>query len=143
MQSKQHLSSHELEEISVIKNVGRRMATNSLIVKGWTVAALGTTLALSSTRYQALVGVLAVLVLWYLDAYFLRQKNAYNLLSRELAEHKLDIDDEFFELGTARREAGVQVPGSGALMLSTRLLVFYGPILTFMLAYVGYLSVFE
>lgn len=140
MQGESNFSSYELEEIGTIQNIANRMATNSFIIKGWTVAVLGIILLLSSTRYQALIAVFALLVLWYLDAYFLRQKKTYRALCKEIVENKLNIADEFFDIRTARYEAGIDVPRPSKLMRSKTLLIFYGSILALTVAYVGILS---
>jgi|ERR1035437_3647971 hypothetical protein len=133
-------SSYELETIGTIQHIISRMATNSFIIKGWTVAVLGIILLLSSTLYQALIAVFAVLIFWYLDAYFLRQKKTYRALYNEIVANKLNTGDEFFSMRTTRYEAGIEVPRPGKLMLSKTLLIFYGSILTLTCAYVGILS---
>ena len=133
-------SSYELEAIETIQHIINRMATNSFIIKGWTVAVVGAILLLSGTRYQALIAVFAVLFFWYLDAYFLRQKKMYRALCNEIVENKLNTSDEFFNMRTARYEAGIEAPRPGKLMLSKALLIFYGSILTLTCAYVGILS---
>ena len=117
------------------------MATNSLIIKGWVVAVLGIIVLLGSTRYQALIAVFALLVFWYLDAYFQRQKKVYGALYNEIVENKLNIGDEFFDVRTARYEASTEVPRAGRLMLAKPLLIFYGSIVALACAYVGILSV--
>ena len=105
-------ASYELETIGTIQHVINRMATNSFIIKGWTVAVLGIILLLNGTRYQASIAVFALLVFWYLDAYFLRQKKTYRVLYNEIIDNKLNIGDEFFDIRTARYEAGIEVPRS-------------------------------
>ncbi len=132
--------SYELETIGTIQHIINRMATNSFIIKGWTVAVLGIILLLNGTRYQASIAVFALLVFWYLDAYFLRQKKTYRVLYDEIVDNKLNIGDEFFDIRTARYEAGIEVPRSSKLMLSKTLLIFYGSILALTCAYVGILS---
>ncbi|MGZ4926067.1 MAG: hypothetical protein ACXV4B_06400 [Halobacteriota archaeon] len=134
-------SPYELETIRTIQHVRARMATNSLIIKGWVVAVLGIVVLLGSTRYQALIAVFALLVFWYLDAYFQRQKKAYGALYNEIVENKLNIGDEFFDMKTAWYEVGIEVPRAGKLMLSKTLLIFYGSLLTLTCAYVGILFV--
>ena len=138
----QNFSPYELEEIGTIHNIANRMATNSLIIKGWAVVVLGVTLFLSTTGYQALIAVFALLVFWYLDAYFLRQKRTYRALYKEIVENKLSIGDEFFDMRTARREAGIDVPGPSKLMFSKTLLIFYGFFLTLTFASAGILFAF-
>ncbi len=133
-------SSYELETIGTIQHIINRMATNSIIIKGWTVAVLGIILLLRGTWYQALIAVFAVLIFWYLDAYFLRQKKTYRVLYDEIVDYKLNIGDEFFDIRTARCEAGIEVPRSSKLMLSKTLLIFYGSILTLTCACVAILS---
>ncbi len=132
--------SYELETIGTIQHIINRMATNSIIIKGWTLAVLGIILLLSGTWYQALIVVFAVLIFWYLDAYFLRQKKTYRVLYDEIVDNKLNIGDEFFDIRTARCEAGIEVPRSSKLMLSKTLLIFYGSILTLTCACVAILS---
>lgn len=132
-------SSYELEVLSTIQNITKRMATNSLIIKGWTVVVVGIILLLSSTEYQALIAVFALLVFWYLDAYFLQQKKMYRALYKEIVENKLNIGDDFFDIRTARYEAGIEVPRPNKLMRSKTLLIFYGSILTLTFASVGIL----
>ena len=132
--------SYELETIGTIQHIINRMATNSFIIKGWTVAVLGIILLLNGTRYQASIAVFALLVFWYLDAYFLRQKKTYRVLYNEIIDNKLNIGDEFFDIRTARYEAGIEVPRSSKLMLSKTLLIFYGSILTLTCACVAILS---
>jgi len=131
--------SYELEVLSTIQNIAKRMATNSLIIKGWTVVVVGIILLLSSTEYQALIAVFALLVFWYLDAYFLQQKKMYRALYKEIVENKLNIGDDFFDIRTARYEAGIEVPRPNKLMRSKTLLIFYGSILTLTFASVGIL----
>jgi len=130
-------SSYELEVLSTIQNIAKRMATNSLIIKGWTVVVVGIILLLSSTEYQALIAVFALLVFWYLDADFLQQKKMYRALYKEIVENKLNIGDDFFDIRTARYEAGIEVPRPNKLMRSKTLLIFYGSILTLTFASVG------
>jgi len=139
MQQEGNVSSYELEVRGTVQNIARRMATNSLIIKGWTVVVVGIILLLSSTEYQALIAVFALLVFWYLDAYFLQQKKMYRALYKEIVENKLNIGDDFFDIRTARYEAGIEVPRPSKSMLSKTLLIFYGSILTLMFASVGIL----
>jgi hypothetical protein len=133
-------SSYELETIGTIQHIINRMATNSFIIKGWTVAVFGIILLLSGTWYQALIAVFAALIFWYLDAYFLRQKKMYRALYNEIVENKLNTGDEFFNMRTARYEAGIEVPRPSKLMFSKTLLIFYGSIVALTCAYVGILS---
>jgi len=141
MQRELNVSSYELETIGTIRHIINRMATNSFIIKGWTLAVLGIILLLSSTRYQALIAVFALLVFWYLDAYFLREEKTFRALYNEIVENKLNTSDEFFDMRTARYEAGIEVPRPSKLMLSKTLLIFYGSIVALACAYVGILSV--
>jgi len=137
MQHEPTFSSYELEQIRAIQNIARRMATNSFIIKGWTVAVLAIILLLSGTLYQTLIAVFAVLVFWFLDAYFVRKKKTYTALYTAIVENKVNTGDEFFDMRTALYEAGIEVPRSSNLMLSKTLLFFYGFILALTFAYAG------
>jgi len=77
--------SYELETIGTIQHIINRMATNSIIIKGWTLAVLGIILLLSGTWYQALIAVFAVLIFWYLDAYFCGKKRRIGYCTTRLS----------------------------------------------------------
>lgn len=71
------------KHLDFIQAVIARQASNSFLVKGWglTVATAAFALAVKEDAPQvAVVGVLAVLAFWYLDAFFLRQERLFRCL---------------------------------------------------------------
>lgn len=71
------------KHLEFIQAVIARQASNSFLVKGWglTVATAAFAFAVKEDAPQvALVGVVAVLAFWYLDAFFLRQERRFRCL---------------------------------------------------------------
>jgi hypothetical protein len=72
-----------LKHLEMIQNVITRMAQNSFALKGWTVTLVAALFALADMERKPLYLVatlLAVLVFWVLDAFFLRQENLFRKL---------------------------------------------------------------
>ncbi len=118
----------KLKHLEMIQAVVNRMASNSFLLKGWSVTLVSALLALAaanSDRRFVFVAVLPLLMFWLLDAYFLRQerlfrklydkvRNARGECDRLLNEHRaarcgnglLDRRDVFTDAGDLLRRAG-------------------------------------
>lgn len=73
----------KLKHLELIQSVINRMASNSFMLKGWSVVLVSALLILVSRQggsSWALVGLIPTLVFWGLDAYFLRQERLYRSL---------------------------------------------------------------
>lgn len=69
------------------------MASNSFLLKGWTVTLAAALLAVGAKEAEArfpLVGLLPALGFWWLDAYYLRQERLF----RTLYDHARRASDE-------------------------------------------------
>ena len=80
------------KHLEFVQTVIARQASNSFLVKGWalTVAAAAYAFAVKErAEGVAVVGVMAVLAFWYLDAFFLRQERLFRCLYKSV----IDPDD--------------------------------------------------
>lgn len=78
----------KLKHLEFVQNIISRMATNSFLLKGWSVLLTASLLALSapdSNRRFALLAYAPLVVLWMLDAYFLAQERSFRSLFRLVA----------------------------------------------------------
>lgn len=78
-----------------------RMASQSFLVKGWSVTLAAAALGLAvkeNHRAFALIGMLPVAILWWLDAYFLALERGFRGLYREAAERALRQQPPTFDM---------------------------------------------
>ena len=87
----------KLKHLEFVQAVINRMAGNSFFLKGWSVALVSAVFVLAAKDGNASiipVAYLPVLVLWFLDAYFLRQERLYRRLYdavRVLPDEEIDF----------------------------------------------------
>jgi hypothetical protein len=82
------MESERIKHLEFIQNVITRMNTNSFQVKGWTVTIVSVLLALYASARESgfiLVGIVPVLVFWFLDAYYLTQERRFRGLYDDVA----------------------------------------------------------
>ena len=78
-----------MKEIDVIQNVIKRMASNSFMLKGWTITLVVVSLVLRGDKISALIAIIPWLVFWFLDAYFLRQERLFRELYKWVVENRI------------------------------------------------------
>ena len=80
------MDDHKIAYLNIIQSVISRMASNSFLVKGWTITLFSALLALtassSSVRYLQ-IGFIPLFAFWYLDYFYLSQERLF----RKLYEH--------------------------------------------------------
>lgn len=79
----------KLKHLEFLQNVITRMNRNSFQLKGWAITIVSAILALaaSTKNYDILyAGLLAPVVFWFLDAYYLHQERKYRALYEDAAE---------------------------------------------------------
>lgn len=97
--SKEDLKEILKQEIILIQDVIKRMASNSFMIKGWTVTVVAITLLLRGDRpVYAAVAFLPTLVFWGLDGYFLRQEKLYRKLYDWVIINRLSSDELIYDL---------------------------------------------
>mgnify|MGYP006955433837 CR=1 FL=1 len=79
--SKRDLNKVLLKEIDLIQACINRMAQNSFMIKGWTISLVAVVLAVLPESFDltglCLIGIVATLCFWYLDAFFLRTEKLF------------------------------------------------------------------
>ncbi len=124
-QSISQLTEERIKHLEMLQQIITRMASNSFLLKGWTVTLVAAILALIDKTQLHTVGwvaLLPILSFWMLDGYFLRQERLFRKLYdyvRQLPNHSA-VD---FDMNTSSVEGDVScVLG---VMFSNTLLFFY------------------
>lgn len=91
------MSEKKLKHLDFIHNTINRMSTNSFIIKGWTISIVSVLFIFSENnkneRFLA-VTILAVVVFWYLNGFFLQQERKFRGLYDKVAglsENQIDF----------------------------------------------------
>ena len=91
-----------LKEIDLIQACINRMAQNSFMIKGWTISLVAVVLALLPESFDltglCLIGIVATLCFWYLDAFFLRTEKLYRWKYEWVLERRLSSEDFCYDL---------------------------------------------
>jgi hypothetical protein len=123
-----------IEELKMIQEIIKRMASNSFSIKKWTITLVVATLLLKGDRFQAFIAFIPLLVFWYLDAYFLWLERLYRRLYNWVRENRLKTDEYLFDLDYRRFIKDEQ--SMIRIMFSSTLGWFYGSIFLLTLVYI-------
>ena len=115
-----------LKEIDIIQDTIKRMASNSFMLKGWTVTLVVVTLLLKGNEYQMFIAIIPLFVFWYLDAYFLWQEKMYRELYNWVINNRMNTDEYLFDMNAYRFKD--KVDSIHQIMVSLTLRLFYGSI---------------
>lgn len=126
--NKQSFPHEFLEEIKIVQGIINRMATNSFMIKGWTITLVVISLLIDGKDIHCAVAFLPWLVFWILDAYYLRQERCYRKLYEWLIVNRKDSLNQLFDMNAESR-FGHEVDGILYIMISKTLLPIYGVIL--------------
>jgi hypothetical protein len=124
-----------IKELNLIQDVIKRMASNSFLIKGWTITLIVATLLLKGSRLQILIAVIPLIAFWILDAYYLRQERLFRKLYEWVINNRKNSIENLFDLNTSRFTG--QVPSLFGTMLSETLRYFYGSITFLLLIYIS------
>ncbi|MGB9798331.1 MAG: hypothetical protein ACPLSK_06855 [bacterium] len=133
MENKESLKEYMIKEIEIIQDIIKRMASNSFVIKGWTIILVVATLLLKGTNYQALIAFIPLVVFWFLDAYFLWQERMYRELYNWVISNRLKTEEYLFDMNAYRFKDRVQ--SRLRIMFSLTLGWFYGSIAFLILIY--------
>lgn len=90
------------KEIDLIQSCINRMAQNSFVVKGWTITLVAVVLALLPEKVDmwmlSIIGILATLCFWYLDAFFLKMERLYRWKYEWVIEKRANSDKFYYDL---------------------------------------------
>lgn len=83
--------------LSLIQGVIDRMGNNSFCLKGWAIAVMVALYALASPEKNkfAIGSLIIIVILWFLDAYYLQLEKKYRYLyndARKKIEDEIDFD---------------------------------------------------
>lgn len=97
------------KEIDLIQDCISRMAQNSFMVKGWVITLVAACCALSSlntNEWKALFifSALAIILFWYLDAFFLKMERLYRYKYEWVIKNRLSQDMYSFDLNPYNKE---------------------------------------
>ncbi len=128
----------KLKHLEFIQAVIGRMASNSFLLRGWSVTLAAALFALSAKDTNPKLLAIAyypILIFWILDGYFLSQERLFRALYdkvRKLPESEID-----FSMDTSEFYRGRSTWARSAL--SRTILIFYGTVLIVMLFVAHYL----
>lgn len=95
-------------EINLIQSCINRMAQNSFMVKGWTITLIAVVLALLPEKvdlvFLCLIGVVATVCFWYLDAFFLRTERLYRWKYEWVINKRLETAEYSYDLNPNNRD---------------------------------------
>ncbi|MCA0388454.1 MAG: hypothetical protein LCH52_08165 [Bacteroidetes bacterium] len=92
-----------IKEIDLIQDIIKRMASNSFLIKGWTVTLVTATLLIKGDDIHVLLAILPTLVFWLLDSYFLWQERLYRWLYGWVIKNRAISDELIFDLKAESR----------------------------------------
>ncbi|MGY1950138.1 hypothetical protein [Pseudomonas pergaminensis] len=79
----------KIAHLTFIQGVVNRMAANSFLVKGWTIALIAALLAIAADKITfayMLVVLVPVILFWWLDSYYLMQERLYRELYKDVSQ---------------------------------------------------------
>lgn len=121
------------KEIDLIQSCISRMAQNSFMVKGWVITLVAACCAVSSLNSNEwkilfIFGALAIILFWYLDAFFLKMERLYRYKYEWVIKNHLSKDIHAFDLNPYNKEmwiTGKEEPSIIGVMFSKALLPMY------------------
>lgn len=122
-----------LEEVKMLQDIIKRMASNSFFVKGWSITLVTVTLLIkvaSEQFYAPLIALIPLFSFWVLDAFFLRQEQLFRKLHDWIIQNRKSKREgvrEYFDFNT--KSFSSEVGSITSLMFSVTLRWFYIPTL--------------
>lgn len=123
----------KIKHLEFIQNIITRMNTNSLQLKGWTVAIVSALLALyanSSNLVFIIVAIIPVLLFWFIDTFYLQKERKFRGVYDDVAgltSTNDRIEVRLFEMPIDEYTGGKYCYWN--VFFSTTLSAFYGIIL--------------
>lgn len=123
------MSDHENlhKELDLVQDCIKRMASNSFLIKGWTLTLLTVIVTLSKDvglTKLCMILLVPTICFWYLNAYFLRAECRYRMLYGWVLANRPTTNEHQYDLNPSRFDKDVS--GELDFMFSKTLAVFYG-----------------
>ena len=135
MNDNKNLKEFMLKEIDLIQDIIKRMASNSFMIKGWTITLVVATLLLKRSKFQMFIAFIPLIAFWFLDSYFLWQERLYRKLYDWVIDNRLNTKELLFSMNANRFKG--QVQSKVKIMFSETLGWFYGSIFVVVLIYLA------
>jgi hypothetical protein len=120
----------KMRHLEMIQNVIARMASNSFLLKGWTVTLVVGLLAFANIKEMDWKFMFLALIpagfFWLLDGYFIYQERLYV----KLYDHVTTVDNENIDFSLKAEPYEDQAGSLVDAIVSHTLLIFYIPTLT-------------
>ncbi len=123
-----------IEEIKIVQDIVKRMASNSFSVKTWTITLVVATLLFKGANNHILIAFIPLFAFWFLDSYYLQQERLFRQVHKWVTTYRINNEDELFNMNPKRFKDNVQtVP---RIMFSISTLPFYGGIFIMLMSYI-------
>lgn len=117
----------KMRHLELIQNVMSRMASNSFLLKGWTVTLVVGLLAFANISEMnsnfMFLALIPALTFWFLDGYFIHQDWLYRELYKDVAKRGNEEIDFSLDASPYKDRAGSHAEG----IFSHTLIIFYFP----------------
>lgn len=123
-----------IEEIKVIQEIIKRMASNSFNIKTWTITLIVATLLFKGNGNHTFIAFLPLFAFWFLDSYYLQQERLFRQVYNWVIEYRLEHDDKLFNINPMQFKDKVQ--SICRIMFSISILPFYGSIFILLSLYI-------
>jgi len=121
------------KEIDIIQSIINRMASNSFLIKGWTITLIVGVLLLRVSIIQFFLPIIPIIVFWILDAYFLRMERLYRKLYDWVIKNREKEDNYTLDMRTQRFND--EIGNTLKVAFSKTLILFYGGLLILTVIY--------
>lgn len=124
-------ANNKIAHLGFIQGVINRMGANSFALKGWTVALVAAVFALAAKDSNLkffIIALVATVLFWFLDGYFLWQERKFRSLYDAVAKNEMPSDT--FSMDTSSFNKGFC--NYFKALLSVTLAVFYVMIILFL-----------
>ncbi len=123
-----------IEEIKVVQDIIKRMASNSFSVKTWTITLIVATLLFKGANNHIFIAFIPLFAFWFLDSYYLQQERLFRQVHNWIAIYRQDNDDKLFNMNPMQFKDKVQTVLR--IMFSISTLPFYGSIFIMLISYI-------
>jgi hypothetical protein len=132
-----------IEEVKVVQDIIKRMASNSFSIKTWTVTLVVATLLFKGNSNHTFIAFMPLFAFWFLDSYYLQQERLFREVHNWIVGYRLNNTDNLFNINSVRFIDEVQ--SVLRIMFSISTLPFYGGIFIMLSSYLSviYFNYFE
>ena len=124
-----------IEEVKIIQEIIKRMASNSFNVKTWTITLIVATLLFKGNNNHIFIAFIPLLAFWFLDSYYLQQERLFREVHKWVINYRLANDDKVFDINPKRFKDKIE--SVLRIMFSISTVPFYGGIFIMLWSYLS------